>query len=86
MSVPVTANLFAALDTKKKKKSKVRVVRAMHTRDVPYPRRARTCRRCRRSDVPSRTFPAVVASAKRERSAAETATPATLRARTALTS
>ena len=28
MSVPVTANLFAALDTKKKKKSKVRVVRA----------------------------------------------------------
>jgi len=83
MSVPVTANLFAALDTKKKKKSKVRVVRAMHTRDVPYPRRARTCRR---SDVPPRTFPAVVASAKRQRSAAETATPATPRARTALTS
>ena len=42
MSVPVTANLFAALDTKKKK-SKVRVVRASErsrdslfaTRDAP---------------------------------------------------
>ena len=40
MSVPVTTNLFAALDTKKKKKSKVRVIRAMNAREMPYPRRA----------------------------------------------
>ena len=39
MSVPVTANLFAALDTKKKK-SKVRVIRAKNAQEMPYPRRA----------------------------------------------
>ena len=40
MSGPVTANLFAALDTKKKKKSKVRVIRAKNAQEMPYPRRA----------------------------------------------